>query len=257
MYDEIVTLLENKKVNPEYYKISFRSRRLARNVRPGQFVHIQVAKSQDPFLRRPFSYYRVQGERIDILYEVLGRGTQVLAEAKKGARLQVMGPLGQEFSQKIGARKRILVGGGVGVPPLVFLAERYGCHRFFIGTKSRKEVLPPAEIQKFRRQVFYTTEDGSYGVKGLVTKLVEECLEEGAGNPRDYFIQTCGPNRMMERVMEVAAHYGVEGEASWDERMACGVGVCLGCMVRTRQGWTPSCTEGPVFRFDEMAEKNG
>ena len=257
MYDEIVTVLDNRKVNSEYYKISFRSQRLARKVRPGQFVHVQVARGQDPFLRRPFSYYRVWGERIEILYEILGRGTALLADAKKGERLKVMGPLGKEFSRDIGRKKRILVGGGVGVPPLVFLSERYGCHRFFIGTKSRKEVLPSSEIQKFRRRVFYATEDGSYGTKGLVTKLLEKCLEEDSRNPGDYFIQTCGPNRMMERVMEIAAHYGVEGEASWDERMACAVGVCLGCMVYTKKGWTPSCTEGPVFRFDEMAVGHG
>lgn len=253
MYDEAVTVLENRKINAEYYKISFRSQRLARNVQPGQFLHIQIQKGSDPFLRRPFSYYRIQGNKIEILYEILGRGTALLAETRKGDPLQVMGPLGREFSKSIQTKKRILVGGGVGVPPLVFLAERYGCHRFFIGTKSRKEVLPRTEMEKFRDQVFYSTEDGSFGTKGLVTKLLENCLEREGGAPRDYFIQTCGPNRMMERVMEIARRHGIEGEASWDESMACGVGVCLGCMVRTYRGWTPTCTEGPVFRFDEMA----
>lgn len=252
MRDETVKVLKNFRVNGEYYKLSFRSKHLARNVRPGQFLHIQIREGQDPFLRRPFSYYQVRGDEIEILYEILGRGTALLAQAGKGERLQVMGPLGREFSRKIGRKKRILVGGGVGVPPLVFLAERYGCDRFFIGTKNKKEVLPSEEIQKFRRQVFYTTEDGSFGIRGLVTELLERYLDRERGEAGDYFIQTCGPNRMMKRVMEIASHYGVEGEASWDERMACGVGVCLGCMVWTRQGWTPSCTEGPVFRFDEM-----
>ena len=253
MHDETVTILENQKINNEYYKISFRSQRLSQGVRPGQFVQVKMRGGYDPFLRRPFSYYRVQGDRIEILYEILGRGTALLAGYQRGDSIRVMGPLGREFSQEIGERKRILVGGGVGVPPLVFLAERFGCYRFFIGTKSRREALPSREIQKFRRQVFYSTEDGSYGQKGLVTKLLEELLEREKGNPEDYFIQTCGPNRMMERVVEIANHYGVAGEASWDERMACGVGVCLGCMVWTHRGWTASCTEGPVFRFDEMA----
>lgn len=252
MYDEVVTVLENRKVNAEYFKISFRSPHLARGVRPGQFMQIKIAEGSDPFLRRPFSYYRVGGDRIEILYEILGRGTALLAKVERGTRLRVMGPLGRKFSETIGRKKRILVGGGVGVPPLVFLAERHGCHRFFIGTKSRSEVLPPNEIQKFRREVFYATEDGSYGTRGLVTKLLEDLFEKEKEAPKDYFIQTCGPNRMMERVMEIADRYGAQGEASWDERMACGVGVCLGCMVLTHRGWTPSCTEGPVFRFDEM-----
>ena len=252
MHDETVTVLENVLVNREYFKLSFRSRRLAHGVRPGQFLQVQITAGQDPFLRRPFSYYRVHGDRIEILYEILGHGTAILSKVRTGDPLRVMGPLGRDFSERIGAKKRILVGGGVGVPPLVFLAERYGSEKFFIGTKSREEVLPVREMRKFKSQVSYTTEDGSYGTKGLVTQLLEECLDESNGKPGDYFIQTCGPTRMMERVMEIANHFGVEGEASWDERMACGVGVCLGCMVRTHRGWAPSCTEGPVFRFNEM-----
>ena len=252
MYDEVVVLLENRKVNEEYFKLSFRSKKFARDVKPGQFLQVKINDTLDPFLRRPFSYYRVEKERVEMLYEILGRGTSLLASFRKGTKLRVMGPLGRPFSREIGGKKRILVGGGVGVPPLVFLAERYGCYRFFVGTKSRREILPINEMWKFRAQVFYTTEDGSYGTKGLVTKLLEKLFEKEQGGPDDYFIQTCGPNRMMERVMEVAGNYGIEGEASWDERMACGVGVCLGCMVSTHRGWVPSCTEGPVFRFNEM-----
>lgn len=252
MRDETVTVLANQKINAEYHQISFRSKGLAQKVRPGQFLHIQITSSQDPFLRRPFSYYRIRGEVVDVLYEIMGRATEILSRLKKGTPLRIMGPLGRPFSEKIKAKKRILVGGGVGVPPLVFLAERYGCERFFIGTKSCREVLPSKEIQKFRRQVFYSTDDGSYGQKGFVTQLLEKYLKK-VENPNDYFIQTCGPTAMMKRVLEIARHYSVPGEASWEERMACGLGVCLGCMVKTRQGWTPSCTEGPVFRFDEMA----
>ena len=254
-YDETVTLLENQKVNAEYYKLSFRSKRLSRGVRPGQFLQLKINEGHDPFLRRPFSYYRVASDRIEILYEILGRGTGLLTRAQKGDRLKAMGPLGRGFTAGIGKKKRILVGGGVGVPPLVFLAERSGCERFFIGTKTKGEVLPSSEIQKFRGAVCYATEDGSYGAKGFVTKPLEDFLEKMPGPSEDYFIQTCGPNRMMQRVMEMASHFGVEGEASWDERMACGLGVCLGCMVLTKRGWTASCTEGPVFRFDEMAKE--
>lgn len=255
MHDEVLTVLENRKVNAEYYKISLRSSRLTQGVLPGQFLQVKIREGSDPFLRRPFSYYRVTGDRIEILYEVLGRGTGLLAGLGKGERLKVMGPLGRPFSRKIGVKKRILVGGGVGVPPLVFLAERYGCRQFFIGTKSRKEVLPHSELRKFQNQVCYATEDGSYGVRGFVTRPLEEFFKKMECKPEDYFIQTCGPNPMMKKVMDIASRYGVKGEASWDEPMACGMGVCLGCMVLTHRGWTPSCTEGPVFRFDEMKKK--
>ena len=132
VYDEVVTVLENQKINSEYYKISFHSKSLAREIKPGQFLEIKIRPGFDPLLRRPFSYYRVAGDRVEILYEILGRGTGLLAGFKKGAELQVMGPLGCEFSRELKKKKRILVGGGVGVPPLVFLSGRYGCHRFFI-----------------------------------------------------------------------------------------------------------------------------
>ena len=255
MHDEVVTVLENRKVNAEYRKLIFHSKALSRGVRPGQFVNLRLVHGWSVFLRRPFSYYRVTGNRVEILYEVTGRGTELLAGAQKGEDLQVMGPIGLPFTEKIGKKKRILVGGGVGVPPLVFLAERLGCCRFFIGTRSRHEVLPRREMKKFRREVFYSTNDGSYGRRGLVTDLLEDFFAKEKGEPADYFIQTCGPNRMMERVMEIADRHGIEGEASWDERMACGVGVCLGCMVKTHDGWTASCKEGPVFRFDQMAKE--
>lgn len=254
MYDEVVTLLGNGKINEEYFKLSFRSKRLSGQVKPGQFLHIKTNALQDPFLRRPFSYYRVTGERIEVLYEILGRGTSLLSRYQKGDTLQVMGPLGREFSKNIRKRKRILVGGGVGVPPLAFVAERYGCDLFFIGARTRKHVLPLGEMKKFRKKVSYTTDDGSYGMKGLVTSPLEKLFGKEKANSKNYFIQTCGPTRMMEKVMEIANHYGVAGEASWEERMACGVGVCLGCMVHTHQGWTPSCTEGPVFGFGEMVK---
>lgn len=250
--DEVIKILDNRKINAEYFKLSFRSPALSRKVLPGQFLQIKIRTGCDPLLRRPFSYYRLKGDRVEILYAILGRGTELLTHLKPGAELKIMGPLGRGFTGKLRNQKRILVGGGVGVPPLVFLAERYSCHRFFIGTKRRGEVLPLNELKNLKRKVFYATEDGSYGVKGYVTKLLEDFFRKERGNPKDYFIQTCGPNRMMARVMKMARHLGVTGEASWDERMACGVGVCLGCMVWTKRGWVPSCTEGPVFAFEEM-----
>jgi len=146
--------------------------------------------------------------------------------------------------------KRILVAGGVGVPPLVFLAERHPIDYLLIGTKTSKEILPRKELAKVRGKVLYSTNDGSRGVKGYVTELLESVIEKES--PENLFIQTCGPNIMMEAVMDMAAKYEIPGEASLDKEMACGVGACLGCMVQTKKGLVPSCTEGPVFRFDQL-----
>ena len=249
--DETVTVLENKKVNGKYYKLAFQSAALSRDVRPGQFLQVLINDGKDPYLRRPFSYYRVAGKRVEILYEVLGRGTAILSMKKKGDTLKVMGPLGNGFSLPRGKKKRILIAGGVGVPPLVFLAEKVSAAFLLIGTKSKLEVMPQRELKKVKAKVLYATEDGSYGSQGLVTALLEKVIMDE--DPRDCFLQTCGPKRMMEAVIVLARKYGIDGEASWDETMACGVGACLGCMVKTQDGLKRACADGPVFRFEDLA----
>ena len=273
MFDETVTILENKKVNSEYFKLVFSSKRLSEGVLPGQFLNLQIEEAQGLLLRRPFSYYRIRREKIEILYEILGRGTALLAEKRRGHSLKGLGPLGRPFTQKLKGKKRILVAGGVGVPPLVFLAEtvesglpagRAGSNLkvraensliLMIGCKSKSEVLPAQELSKVNGQVLYATDDGSYGKKGFVTVLLHELLKRE--DPKSLFIQTCGPPAMMSAVMKMAGEFGVKGEASVDERMACGVGACLGCVVETEEGFKTSCVEGPVFSFQELMPSYG
>ena len=249
-YDENVLLLENNMVNDKYFKLAFQSANLSRNVQPGQFLQIRINDGNDPYLRRPFSYYRITGKRIEILYEVLGRGTEILSQKKKGDVLKVMGPLGNAFAENLGKKKRILIAGGVGVPPLVFLAEKYPTEYLLIGTKSKAELMPKPELKKVRAKILCSTEDGSYGTKGRVTLLLEKILMDQ--HPGEFFIQTCGPKKMMEAVIAIAAKYGIEGEVSWDESMACGVGACLGCTVKTRSGLKRACADGPVFKFEDL-----
>lgn len=251
-YDEAVVILENKKINEKYFKLTFRSKKLAQGVKPGHFLMMQIGDKSDPFLRRPFSYYRAATDRIEVLYEILGYGTSILSKKKKGETVQAMGPLGNPFSVKIPRKKRVLVAGGVGVPPLVFFSEKNKSDYLLIGTKSKQEVMPKKELAKVKAKVLFSTDDGSYGVKGRVTLLLEDIIEkEGAEN---IFIQTCGPMPMMNAVMALAKKYEIPGEASLDKTMGCGVGVCLGCMVKTHEGWVPSCTQGPVFAFDDIVE---
>lgn len=251
MADERVAILDNQKVNAKYFKLVFESRNLSRKVLPGQFLNVQLSETLDPFLRRPFSYYRISGSKVEVLYEILGRGTALLSTKKKGDSLLINGPLGLAFSQKIPSKKkRILIAGGVGVPPLVFLAETLGASMLLIGTKSKAEVLPPKELAKVKGKVLYATNDGSFGLKGFVTALLEQILHKE--KPENLFIQTCGPNVMMQAVMQIAKNRGIQGEASIDKTMACGVGACLGCMVMTQTGWVPSCTQGPVFNFEKL-----
>lgn len=250
MIDEVVKIAENRKVNGKYYKLVFETSKPVK-ADPGQFMNVLIQSSLDPFLRRPFSYYRNKGKKAEVLYEVLGRGTGQLSQKQKGDTLKVMGPQGRPFLAKLPkGKKRVLVAGGVGVPPLVFLAEQKGTDYLLIGTKSKAEVLPRKELSGVKGKIIYSTNDGSFGEQGFVTGVLEKViLKEGAQN---LFIQTCGPNVMMQAVIDMARRYGILGEASLDKPMACAIGACLGCMVKTREGWTPSCIKGPVFSFEEL-----
>jgi dihydroorotate dehydrogenase electron transfer subunit len=253
MIDTFVPIESNARINGKYFKLVFRCRPLASKVLPGQFLTMQINPgSKDPFLRRPFSYYRVAADgRVEILYEVLGKGTALLSEKVKGDTLKIMGPLGKPFTQKLESKqKRVLVAGGVGVPPLVFLAEKYRSDYLLIGTKSKAEVLPRKELRHVKAEVLYSTDDGSYGRRGFVTELLTDIIRRE--KPENLFIQTCGPMPMMRAVIEIARQEKISGEASLDKTMACGVGACLGCMVETDQGLVPSCTEGPVFAFERI-----
>ncbi|MBU3760179.1 MAG: dihydroorotate dehydrogenase electron transfer subunit, partial [Candidatus Omnitrophica bacterium] len=195
----------------------------------------------------------VQGDTVEVLYEILGHGTALLSRKPAGAPLRVLGPLGKPFRAKLTRGvQRVLVAGGIGVPPLVFLAERQGADYLLIGAKSRAEVLPKKELSHLGCKILYATNDGSHGVKGFVTVLLEELIAQT--DPKKLFIQTCGPKVMMQAVLDRAAKAGIAGEASIDEGMACGVGACLGCMVETDKGLVPSCTEGPVFGFHQIKQ---
>jgi dihydroorotate dehydrogenase electron transfer subunit len=254
MVDTEIVIDSNAKINGKYFKLVFRSVSLARKVLPGQFLTVQINPgSRDPFLRRPFSYYRADSKgRIEILYEILGKGTAILARKKKGEVLRAMGPLGRPFTGRLGKNiKRVLVAGGVGVPPLVFLAEKYPSDYLLIGAKSKGEILPRKETARVKASVLYSTDDGSFGRAGFVTERLNEVIAKEGGGP-GLFIQTCGPKAMMRAVMEIAGRHGIPGEVSIDKNMACGVGACLGCMVETKDGLVPSCTEGPVFDFERL-----
>lgn len=250
VFDEIISVAENRKINQAYWKLSFVSPKLVRSVLPGQFLNVQLSGHSDPLLRRPFSYYRVSGSRIEILYTVLGRGTSIMSGMKKGDTLKILGPLGKPFTGKLSGKKRVLIAGGIGVPPLVFLAEKFPSAYLLIGCKSKGEVLPKREFAKTKAKILYATEDGSFGRKGLVVDLFQDLAKKE--DPKLLFIQTCGPSAMMKAVMNLAFKFGIQGEASMDERMACGIGACLGCMVKTKEGYKTSCVDGPVFRFEDL-----
>ena len=214
---------------------------------PGQFVQISVPADAG-FLRRPLGIAEVSRTEgwIRLIYRQVGRGTQGLASAETVTSVSVLGPLGRGFHTEL--EHPLLVGGGMGLTPLLFFAAEHPNASVLMGGRTREEVFWEEIYRPHVRACFVTTDDGSYGTQGFVTTLLPELLADG-----DYDgVAVCGPPVMMERVAMIANEYGIPCEVSLEKRMACGLGACLSCAVDTRSGRRKVCKDGPVFPAGEV-----
>ncbi len=221
------------------------------DMQPGQFVELRIDHSPATFLRRPLSINYVDREKNELwlLIHVVGAGTQALYDCSLGDTLNCILPLGRAFTPAKAGERILLVGGGVGVAPLLWLgreAKGVGATPvFLLGARTEKEIL---EQQLFAEtgQLYITTEDGSFGEKGVVTN--HTVLSEG-GFDR---IQVCGPKPMMMAMADYAREKGIDCEVSLENMMACGVGACLCCVEKTRKGHQCVCKDGPIFNTKEL-----
>ena len=219
---------------------------------PGQFVEVRVDNSPSTFLRRPISINNVDYDRNELwlLVAAVGDGTRQLQKLQKGDRLNCMLPLGNSFTMPTdNAQKVLLVGGGVGVAPLLYFGKRIkamgGEPTFLLGARSAKDVLERELFEHVGRGLI-TTEDGSEGEKGFVTNhsvLAQEHFDR---------ISTCGPKPMMMAVARYAFKNDIECEVSLENKMACGVGACLCCVEKTVEGNKCVCKEGPVMNIKKL-----
>lgn len=240
-----------------FHRLVLQAPALASAAVPGQFVMLRVSDNLDPLLARPFGISAVIRKRsIELYYQVVGRGTGLLTAAKRGSTLALQGPLGNGFPVPDKGTTPLLVAGGSGFPPLLFFASRYGKRSLlFAGSRDRKCLPPAAAMKDFRSRVHavrYATEDGSKGTCGFVTDSLAAFLEgaAGSGNP---VIYACGPRAMLAAVAGLAAQYAVPCYVSMEERMACGLGVCMGCSVAMKAGgYKRACKEGPVFLSSDI-----
>ena len=238
-------------LSPEYFKLTFRAPEIARGAAPGLFVNLKV-DAPELCLRRPISIHGVRGDEVDLLVGVHGAGTRWLRERQVGERLDLLGPLGgRGLSIAPAARRVALVGGGVGIPPLRFLAERArgtGVESTaFVGARNSDRLLGVEDFMALGVSVVTSTDDGSAGFHGTAVQALEAHL---ADQPVDQIL-SCGPTPMMRAVAELALARGIPCEVCLEARMACAVGACLSCVVETKvTGWQRYqrvCTEGPVF----------
>lgn len=246
----------NKQLSGLYYLIELDAPEIAPRVQPGQFAHVRIPGPTELLLRRPFSIFKATVETISIIYKVVGRGTFAMAQLHPGAELSVIAPLGHGFSlPSVSGPRPLLVAGGYGVAALYLLAERSAMRSIvFMGGKSKGDIICEADFVALGWEVRVTTEDGSYGQKGLVTQPLRAELEQLGANLKLY---ACGPMPMLAAVAKLAEQFNVPAEISADQQMCCGVGACLTCVVPVRKpaGWEYQrvCTEGPVFDARQIA----
>lgn len=245
-------VLSHRPAGREYYRLVLKAPEAARAAKPGQFVMLRVTGTGDPLLARPFGISTVLSRSsIEIVYRVVGRGTTLLTGVRKGQTLSLLGPLGNGFPMPAKGSVPVLVGGGSGFPPLHFLAQRAGRRaHFFIGARNR-ECLPPAGIlASFRevvQQVHTATDDGSAGVQGTSTDILNAFLSR-MEKKSALVMYACGPHAMLAAVARIAAEHAIACHVSLEERMACGLGACMGCSIPQKAGgYKRACKEGPVF----------
>lgn len=248
-------IIDNKTLTRGFYKMRIRSTYLAKNAKPGQFVEVRCSDSNEMILRRPLGVHRILVDGVEILYEIVGQGTEMLSQKEKGDILDVIGPLGNGFKIAKDAHS-IIIAGGIGVAPLVSLAENIKSKKdmhVLIGACKKEHILCEKEFKKTGAKVLVATEDGSRGLKGFVTELLKKLHLGGQRT----MIYACGPNNMLKAVSKIAYDKNTPCQVSLEERMACGVGVCLGCPVKVRKGFIDTeykmvCKDGPVFMADEI-----
>ncbi len=245
-------VVSNEKICPKFFRLCVDAKPVAKKIKPGQFIHIKVSDSMTPFFRRPFSVYRAK-KHIEVLYEPVGLGTKVLATRKPGEYLDILGPLGNQFTlPPAGTKQVVMIGGGIGVAPFLMLSDALAKKKYELillyGGRTKGHVYKMDEFKKNGCKVYITTDDGGAGVKGYVSKLFSKINPD----PQSTVLYTCGPHAMMLSVQKFAKENNLRCEAACEAMMACGLGACLGCSIKTTKGYKTTCYDGPIFDIQEV-----
>ncbi len=238
--DTVLTVTENRSLTENVFLMKLRGD-LSCISAPGQFVNIKLSGL---YLRRPISVCDLVGDTLTIIYKVVGKGTLQMSEMTPGEKLDVLTGLGNGYDTSLSGEKPLLLGGGVGVPPLYLLAKKLVSEgkkiSVVLGFNTKSEVFFENEFRALGCNVTVTCADGSYGTKGFVTDAM----------PCDYtYFYTCGPEPMLKAVFSAAK---TSGQMSFEERMGCGFGACMGCSCKTLTGYKRICRDGPVMKKEEI-----
>ena len=237
----IFTINSNIKIAKDVYKMVLCGD--CTDIRCGQFVNIKI---DGLYLRRPISVCEVEGEELTLIYKVVGKGTEAMSKMLKGVELDILTGLGNGYDLTVSGEKPLLIGGGVGVPPMYELCKQLVKEgkevSVILGFNKKEEVFYAEEFKALGATVYVATADGSMGTKGFVTNVMTELT--------DYtYIYTCGPEPMLKAVYNESK---TSGQFSFEERMGCGFGACMGCSCKTKYGNKRICKEGPVLTKEEI-----
>ncbi|MFH1540767.1 MAG: dihydroorotate dehydrogenase electron transfer subunit [Elusimicrobiota bacterium] len=266
-------IISNKQISEKCFLITFLGNKITNEIKPGQFVMVYDTKT---FLRRPFSVCDVSEKNFSIVFKVVGTGTKILSQKKAGDIVNIICPLGTGFLLPITSYNlpHIIVAGGTGVASLFFLTQYLSTYQYinmppvvFIGAKTKTDILFENEFKKLGCKVIISTEDGSYGLKGLITDALIKFLLSirPASHTLHPTVYACGPSPMLKKIAEICKNKKLKCYASLEEKMACGFGACAGCTIKIKsekcktenKDITPYtykrvCKDGPVFDIEEI-----
>ena len=253
MFQETVSIQGHAEVAANVHTLTFVSPRIAGATQPGQFLNLKPNGALDPLLRRAYSVHRIQGDRVEVIFNVVGKGSAILAAKRPGDQLDVMGPLGIPFHYEGDYDRAILVSGGVGIAPMPILGDAVSAlGKDVVNIHGARNAALVADDGRLRNAIF-ATDDGSLGFHGNVVAALDAYLAANPSGSARVF--ACGPNKMLGALGEYCNMRGLALEVSLECQMACGIGICQGCPVEMTNGpkkYTLVCTHGPNYDINDI-----
>ncbi len=254
-------IVEIEQLKQDIYKFSVQAKEIVENAKPGQFIEIRVIDNIEPLLRRPISIYNIDKEKgiLEFIFQVKGKGTEILAKRKIGEELDIIGPIGYGTFEIKDYKNVAIIGGGIGTFPLYELAKELKQNTSskvttYLGFRSKNYVVLEKEFKSVSDKLVITTDDGTYGIEGFAINELKKDIEEGKIDK----IFACGPLPMLKAVQTLSIEKNIPCQISLEEKMACGLGVCLGCAVKTAKSPSDApqywhvCKAGPVFNATDV-----
>ncbi len=260
------SVIDNKQLIKNHYLLTLHPLEKIKKPKPGNFFMLGVDNGLDPLLKRPISVHRLLNGDFQLLYRVAGKGTAILSRKRPGDILEILGPLGNGFPVKKKSENIILVAGGLGIAPIFALAEalipphpplqkggiQKGNPILFYGARTKEELLCTDKLKSIGIDPVISTDDGTLGKKGNIVSVLKEYLSRHPSLVTDHVLYACGPEPMLKALSELAMKKNMQGYIALEQHMACGLGTCLGCVVKTTKGYKRVCKEGPVFPIEEI-----